>query len=53
MLLNIVGKHCDLVNGRGGSRKFRKGGTVPQFWKEGAEKRHLNVHFSVFLINLL
>ena len=35
---------------RSGSKKLKKGKPGPQFWKEGAGKGHLNVHFSVFLI---
>ena len=35
------------ITSRGRSRKFRKWGPGPQFWKEGAGKQHLNVHFNV------
>ena len=37
---------------RGGSRKFRKGGPEPHFFGKGDGKCLLNVHFSVFPINL-
>ena len=31
-----------------GSRKLKRGEPWPEFWKEGAGKRHLNVHFVFF-----
>ena len=33
---------------QGRIQKIKKGGPGPRFWKEGAGKRHLNVHFSKF-----